>query len=209
MTATIDDILTRASVIPVLTVHDAARAGDLAKALAAGGLEVVEMTLRTPAALAALGAMKTAAPELAVGMGTLRTSQDVRASLDAGADFLVTPGMSPSLSAAFADLEAAVLPGAMTPSEAATLFEHGFRAQKFFPAEQAGGISMLKALHGPLPDITFCPTGGISRERAGEYLALPNVACVGGSWIAPGAAIADGDWASIEANARFAAGLKG
>lgn len=202
----IDDILKAASVIPVLEVERLEDAGPLASALAAGGLKVVELTLRTGAALEALGEMKRAIPALIVGMGTVRTGSDVERSLAAGADFLVSPGASEALLSAMA--AAPALPGVATASEAMAAVEAGFRALKFFPAEPAGGAAYLRSLAGPLPDILFCPTGGISPERAGDYFALPNVPCVGGTWIATKAMIAKGDWAGIEANAARAAALK-
>ena len=202
----IDDILKVASVIPVLEVERAEDAAPLARSLAAGGLRVVELTLRTGAALEALGEMKRASPALIVGMGTVRTGEDVERSLAAGADFLVSPGTSKSLLSAMT--AAPALPGVATASEAMTAVEAGCRAMKFFPAEPAGGAAYLKSLAGPLPDILFCPTGGIGPERAPDYFALPNVACVGGTWIATKAMIAKGDWADIEANAARAAALK-
>lgn len=202
----IEDILEAASVIPVLEVERAEDAAPLASALALGGLRVIELTLRTAAALDALGAMKRAAPSLIVGMGTIRNGDDVERSLAAGADFLVSPGASASLLRAMKGTPA--LPGVATASEAMTAFEAGFRAMKFFPAEPAGGAAYLKSLSGPLPDIIFCPTGGISPERAADYFALQNVACVGGTWIATRAMIASGDWAGIQSNARLAATLK-
>ncbi len=202
----IEDILAAASVIPVLEVERAEDAAPLASALAAGGLRVIELTLRTAAALDALGAMKRAAPTLIVGMGTIRSGDDVERSLAAGADFLVSPGASASLLRAMKRTPA--LPGVATATEAMTAYEAGFRAMKFFPAEPAGGAAYLKSLSGPLPDIVFCPTGGISPERVADYFALQNVACVGGTWIATRAMIASGDWAGIQSNARLAATLK-
>lgn len=202
----IDDILKAASVIPVLEVERVEDAAPLARALADGGLRVVELTLRTAAALEALGAMKRAAPECIVGMGTVRTPDDVARSMAAGAHFLVSPGASATLLKAMAGAPA--LPGVATASEAMTAFEAGYRAMKFFPAEPAGGAAYLKSLAGPLPDIVFCPTGGIGPERAHDYFALPNVACVGGTWIATKAMIAAGDFAGIRANAARAAALK-
>ncbi len=202
----IDDILKAASIIPVLEVERLDDAAPLARALAAGGLTIVELTLRTAAALQALGEMKRASPALIVGMGTVRTGEDVERSLAAGADFLVSPGASDALLRAMA--VAPALPGVATASEAMTAFEAGYRAMKFFPAEPAGGATYLKSLAGPLPDLVFCPTGGIGPERAPDYFALPNVACVGGTWIATKAMIAKGDWAGIEANAAKAASLK-
>lgn len=204
----IEKVLAAASVIPVIEIEKAADAEPLARALAAGGLRVVELTLRTACALDAIGAMQSAAPDLVVGMGTIRTPDDVERSLAAGAAFLVSPGATPSLLSAMAGCGAPALPGVATASEAMAAEAAGFRAMKFFPAEPAGGVSYLKSLAGPLPDVVFCPTGGIGAEAAAEYLALPNVACVGGSWIAPKSMIAGGDWQGIEANARRAASLK-
>jgi 2-dehydro-3-deoxyphosphogluconate aldolase/(4S)-4-hydroxy-2-oxoglutarate aldolase len=208
MAMRIDEIINAASVIPVLEVADLAQAAPLAKALAAGGLRVVELTLRTGCALDALKAMQDAAPDLIVGMGTVRTGDDVRRSVEAGAAFLVSPGASVSLLKAIADSGAPALPGVATASEAMTAVEAGFKALKFFPAEPAGGVDYLKSLAGPLPEIVFCPTGGISAEKAPDYLALANVACVGGSWIATKKQISGGDWSAIEGNARRAAGMK-
>ncbi|MFN0023701.1 MAG: bifunctional 4-hydroxy-2-oxoglutarate aldolase/2-dehydro-3-deoxy-phosphogluconate aldolase [Parvularculaceae bacterium] len=202
----LEDILARASVIPVLEVERLADAAPLARALAAGGLEVIELTLRTEAALEAIAAMKRAAPSLIVGMGTVRDAGDVQRALGAGADFLVSPGASPALLGAMAGKPA--LPGVATASEAMTAHDAGFRALKFFPAEAAGGAAYLKSLAGPLPDIVFCPTGGISPDRVPDYFALPNVVCVGGTWIATKAMIVGGDWPGVEANARRAAALK-
>ncbi|TGY89353.1 bifunctional 4-hydroxy-2-oxoglutarate aldolase/2-dehydro-3-deoxy-phosphogluconate aldolase [Marinicauda algicola] len=205
---TLEEILNLATVIPVLTVEDDARAGDLARALHAGGLKVVELTLRTPAALKAMHAMQDAAPDLVVGMGTIRTPDQARRATEEGAHFLVSPGLTPGLGEALAKTGIPALPGVATASEAMAAREQGFCALKFFPAEPAGGIAYLKALHGPLPDLVFCPTGGIGRETAPAYFALPNVACVGGSWIATGAMIEAGDWDAVTANARAAAQLK-
>ena len=204
----IDDIMRAASVIPVLEVADLETAAPLAKALAAGGLRVVELTLRTACALDALGAMREAAPELVVGMGTVRAEEDVARSLDAGAAFLVSPGADAGLLAALARSGAPVLPGVATASEAMTVAAAGLSAMKFFPAEPAGGVPYLKSLAGPLPGLVFCPTGGISADRAPDYLALPNVACVGGSWIATRAMIRNGDWDGVTENARRAASMK-
>lgn len=205
---TIDKILAASTVIPVLEVTSLDKAAPLAKALAAGGLRVVELTLRTDCALAAVAAMKAAAPNLMVGMGTVRTSDDISASLEAGADFLVSPGASAALLDALAASGAPALPGVATASEAMTAHDAGFAALKFFPAEASGGIAYLKSLSGPLPELSFCATGGITAERAPDYLALSNVACVGGSWIAARSHIENGDWATIEANAKKAASIR-
>ncbi len=203
----IDDILEAASVIPVLEVPSLEKAAPLAEALAKGGLRVIELTLRTACALDAVKVMQDVAPDLIVGMGTIRTSDDVTKSIDAGATFLVSPGASPALLDALTKSGAPALPGVATASEAMTAYEAGFKAQKFFPAEPAGGIAYLKSLAGPLPDINFCPTGGISAERALGYLALPNVACVGGSWIATKQMINDGDWDAIAQNSKRASDM--
>lgn len=201
-------VLDAASVIPVLTLHDVAKAAPLAEALAAGGLRVIEMTLRTECALAAMAEMKRAVPGLYVGMGTLRSRDDVSASVDAGADFLVSPGLTPDLAKAMLECGVGGLPGVSTASEAMSAKAMGFEALKFFPAEQSGGAPWLKSIAGPLPDIRFCPTGSISEDLAPSYLALPNVACVGGSWITPAKAIEAGDWSQITENARRAERLK-
>jgi 2-dehydro-3-deoxyphosphogluconate aldolase/(4S)-4-hydroxy-2-oxoglutarate aldolase len=170
-------------VIPVLTIHDAADAVPLARALADGGLTTIEVTLRTEAALEAVRLIRAELPEITCGTGTLRTPADVSASLDAGAQFLVSPGATDGLLDAFAASGVPSLPGAATPSEVMRLAERGFLLQKFFPAEASGGTAALKALAGPLPDVSFCATGGIHAGNADAYLALPNVVAVGGSWM--------------------------
>ena len=208
MAPTLDQVLDAASVIPVLVVDEVADAAPLGKALARGGLTVVELTLRTPAALAAMQAMQEAAPELIVGMGTVRSGDEARAAAEAGAAFLVSPGLTPRLAVELTETGLPCLPGVATAGEAMQAREQGFGALKFFPAEPAGGIAYLKALAGPLPDIRFCPTGSISRDRAPDYLALPNVACCGGSWIADAKLVGAKDWARIEDNARAAAAMK-
>lgn len=204
----IEEVLSVASVIPVLVLDDVALAAPLARALQAGGLRVAELTLRTTAALAALPAMKAAAPDMIVGMGTVLDADQAQAALAAGADFLVSPGATPALLAQFRATGAAALPGVATLSEAMAARAAGFHALKFFPAEAAGGPAYLSAIAGPLPDLVFCPTGGIGRARAADYLNLANVACVGGSWIAPADLLATGDFAAIAENARFASSLK-
>ena len=208
MTITLETLVRAASVIPVLTVGEAEKAAPLARALKAGGLTVVEMTLRTPAALDVLTAMKQAEPDMIIGMGTIRTPEQVAASMRAGADFLVSPGLSPELIPALLACGLPVLPGVATAGEAMSAVEAGFEVLKFFPAEQAGGRAYLKSIAGLLPDIRFCPTGSITREMAPDYLALPNVVCVGGSWIATGAMIEAGDWATITGNAAAASAMK-
>jgi 2-dehydro-3-deoxyphosphogluconate aldolase/(4S)-4-hydroxy-2-oxoglutarate aldolase len=203
---TVDAVCDAAPVIPVLIVEDLAIAAPLARALVAGGLRALEVTLRSPVALDAISAMVEAAPDAIVGAGTLRTPADVAACQAAGATFGVSPGGPDAL------LDAAqgwpFLPGCATPTEAMRLAERGFRVVKFFPAGPAGGPSYLKALASPLPDLSFCPTGGVSLANAPEYLSLPNVRVVGGSWVAPPDALAAGDWDRVTALAREAAGLK-
>jgi 2-dehydro-3-deoxyphosphogluconate aldolase/(4S)-4-hydroxy-2-oxoglutarate aldolase len=203
----IREILSLAPVVPVLTVTDLETAVPLARALAAGGLRVLEITLRTPVAIAAVEAMRKAVPDAVVGVGTLTRAVDFAAADRAGAQFGVTPGLTPELAAASRGARFPLLPGVMTPTELITARAAGFNVLKLFPAQQAGGVGMLQALGAPFPDVLFCPTGGITRATAADYLALPNVACVGGSWVAPKAKLDAGDWAGIEALARDAAAL--
>lgn len=197
-----------APVIPVLVIEEAAKARPLAEALVAGGLPVLEVTLRTSAALEAIRAMAEV-PGGHVGAGTLITAEDVRAAKAAGATFGVSPGATDALLAACEDEGLPLLAGAATASEAMRLLARGYDMLKFFPAEASGGAPALKALGGPLPQISFCPTGGVSPGNAVEYLKLGTVPCVGGSWIAPADLVAAGDWGAIEAKAREAAGLSG
>ena len=196
-----------APVIPVLVVADAAKAGGLATALVAGGLPVLEVTLRTPAALDVIREMAKV-PGGHVGAGTVLTPDDVKRAKDAGASFAVSPGATERLVRACEDAELPLLPGSATASEVMRAMEWGYSMLKFFPAEAAGGAKMLKSLGGPLPQVSFCPTGGVSPSNAGDYLSLSNVICVGGSWISPDAEVAAGDWAAIEARARQARTLK-
>ncbi len=185
-------------------LKDAGSARPLAEALVAGGLPVLEVTLRTPAALAAIRAM-AGVPGGVVGAGTLVTPGDVRAAVDAGATFGVSPGATDALLAACEAEGLPLLAGAATATEAMAMLERGYDVLKFFPAEAAGGAAALKAIGAPLPQIAFCPTGGVSPANADSYLSLPNVLCAGGSWVAPADKIAAGDWAGIEALARDAA----
>jgi 2-dehydro-3-deoxyphosphogluconate aldolase/(4S)-4-hydroxy-2-oxoglutarate aldolase len=180
----------------------------LARALSAGGLRVLEVTLRTPVALAAIEAMRREVPEAVIGVGTLTRPVDFAAADRVGAQFGVTPGLTPELAAAARGARFPLLPGVMTPTELISALTAGFSVFKLFPAQQAGGIGMLKALGGPFPDAKFCPTGGVTRASAPEYLALANVVCVGGSWLAPPDSMAAGDWSGIEALARDAAALR-
>ena len=204
----IRDIVALSPVIPVLTVRDLAHAVPLARALAGGGLRVLEITLRTPVALEAIEAMRKAVPEAVVGAGTLTRAVDFAAAGRVGAQFGVTPGLNADLVAAARGARFPLLPGIMTPSELIGARAAGFDVLKLFPAQQAGGVAMLRALSGPFPDISFCPTGGVTRATAAEYLALPNVVCVGGSWFTPPEMLAAGDWDGIEALARDAASLR-
>ncbi|HZZ90199.1 MAG TPA: bifunctional 4-hydroxy-2-oxoglutarate aldolase/2-dehydro-3-deoxy-phosphogluconate aldolase [Caulobacteraceae bacterium] len=204
---TIDDILAAGPVMPVVVIDDAAHAVPLARALVAGGIRAIEITLRTGAALDAIQAISRDAPGAIPGVGTALTGADVLAALEAGARFIVSPGCTPALTAAAVGSGLPFLPGVATASELMAGMEAGLSAFKFFPAAQAGGVEGLKALAGPFPKARFCPTGGVGEVNAAEYLALPNVVCVGGSWIAPRAAIAAGDFATIEGLARAAARL--
>jgi len=204
----IREIVGLVPVIPVLTVTELEHAVPLARALAGGGLRVLEITLRTPVALAAIEAMRKAVPDVIVGVGTLTRAVDFAAADRVGAQFGVTPGLTPELAAASRGARFPLLPGVMTPTELITARAAGFHILKLFPAQQAGGLGMLQAMGAPFPDVLFCPTGGITRATAADYLALPNVVCVGGSWVAPQAMLAARDWAGIEALARDAATLK-
>ncbi|MBD0417918.1 bifunctional 4-hydroxy-2-oxoglutarate aldolase/2-dehydro-3-deoxy-phosphogluconate aldolase [Streptomyces sp. TRM S81-3] len=200
-------VLDLAPVVPVVVVEDAADAVPLARALAAGGLPAIEVTLRTPAAVDAIRAVAREVPDAVVGAGTLITPEQVTEVVAAGARFLVSPGWTDALLAAMRASGVPFLPGVSTTSEVVALLERGVREMKFFPAEAAGGTAYLKALAAPLPQARFCPTGGIGPASAPEYLALPNVGCVGGSWMLPKDAVADRDWGRVEALAREAAAL--
>jgi len=201
------DVMRDAPVIPVIVLHDVAHAVPLARALLAGGIRMLEVTLRTPQALACIERIAKEVPEAVAGAGTLRSAADVQASVMAGARFGVSPGYTPAVGQACRDAGLPLLPGVATGSEIMMAQEDGFTELKFFPALQAGGIPMLKAWQGPFGEVSFCPTGGVSASNAHEFLALSNVACVGGSWIVPNDAIAAGDWGRIEQLARAAAGL--
>lgn len=200
------EICLLAPVVPVLVIDDVSKAEGLAKALIAGGLPALEVTLRTANALDAIRAMADVEGGV-VGAGTLLTPADVKAAKAAGAKFGVSPGATPKLLDACAEYELPLLPGAATATEVMTLLELGYTVQKFFPAEAAGGAPALKSIGGPIPQVRFCPTGGISLKNARDYLSLPTVMCVGGSWVAPAAMVAAGDWAGITALASEAAKL--
>jgi 2-dehydro-3-deoxyphosphogluconate aldolase/(4S)-4-hydroxy-2-oxoglutarate aldolase len=198
-------ILTAAPVVPVLTIESAATAVPLARALVAGGLTALEVTLRTAAGLDCIRAIRDEVEGCNVGAGTVLDARQVDDAVAAGATFLVSPGVSPRLLAAARNCPVPFLPGVATAGEAMALAEEGFGILKFFPAEPAGGIAYLKALGAPLPSVRFCPTGGVGVTNAAAYLALANVICVGGSWVAPADALASGNWTRVTALAREAA----
>lgn len=201
------EVMQDAPVIPVIVLQDRAHAVPLARALVAGGIRMLEVTLRTPVALACIEAIAREVPEAVIGAGTVRSAADAQAAAMAGARFVVSPGYTRAVGKACHDLGIALLPGVATGSEIMMAQEDGYTELKFFPAMQAGGAAMLKAWHGPFNDVRFCPTGGITAANAAEFLALPNVACVGGSWLTPADAMASGDWARITRLAAEAAAL--
>ena len=204
----IRSIMRARPVMPVMVLEDVATAMPLAQALVRGGIKVLEITMRTPVALDCVRAICKALPDVIMGVGTIVSPADLDAAVAAGAAFGVSPGVTDALLAYAAEKNFALLPGVMTPSDVMRALQHGYTALKLFPAQQAGGIGMLKALGGPFPQVLFCPTGGIDAKTAPDFLALKNVACVGGSWLAPADLVAAGDWAGIEALARAAAALK-
>jgi len=207
-TPSLETVMTAAPVMPVITIHDVADAVPLARALIAGGLHALEITLRTEAAVPAIAAIARAIPDALVGAGTVRGHEQMRAVKDAGGRFCVAPGTTPSLLEASNLLQMSLLPGAATASEVMGLLEVGITHMKFFPAEAAGGAAFLRGIAGPLPEARFCPTGGIKPHTAPDYLVLPNVLCVGGTWVCPPDALAAKDWQRIESLAREAAALK-
>lgn len=202
-----DNLVRGMRVVPVVVIEEADVAVPLAETLLASGLQAIEVTLRTPAALDAIAAISNKVPELVVGAGSIRNSAQVTDVLKAGARFGVSPGHSAALLDAVDAANLPFIPGAVTPSESLALLERGYTLQKFFPAGVAGGMPYLKAVSGPLPEVRFMPTGGISVENAPDYLALPNVACIGGSWMVPAAALRDRDFETIATLAKAAAAL--
>lgn len=198
------EVMQDAPVIPVIVLRDVRHAVPLAHALVAGGIRMLEVTLRTPEALACIERIAREVAGAVVGAGTVRNSADARAAFDAGARFAVSPGYTAAVGHACRALGLPLLPGVATASEIMAAQQDGFAALKFFPALQAGGAAMLRAWNGPFGDVVFCPTGGVTPQNAAELLALPNVACVGGSWLAPAKLLVAGDWARIEALAREA-----
>ena len=200
-------LLSRVPVVPVVVIDDLAHAVPVARALVAGGLPVIELTLRTPVALDAVRAIADEVPEILVGAGTIVAPGQAKEALDAGARFLVSPGTTPPLLDAMAGTGLPFLPGTATVSEVLAVLEAGFTEMKFFPAEASGGAAFLRSIASPVPAARFCPTGGITAATATSYLALPNVGCVGGSWLTPADALAAGDWARVERLAAEAADL--
>jgi 2-dehydro-3-deoxyphosphogluconate aldolase/(4S)-4-hydroxy-2-oxoglutarate aldolase len=205
---TLEEILKSGPVIPVVTIDDASKAVPMAKALVAGGIRAIEITLRTQAALDAVKAIAAEVPDAIPGVGTVLTVGHLSAAAHAGAKFAISPGATPALLAAARPGPIPYLPGVATASELMACLEVGITCCKFFPAAEAGGVAALKALYGPFPTARFCPTGGVDAKTAAGYLALPNVLCVGGSWITPRDALAAGDFARIEQLAREAAALR-
>lgn len=201
-------VMQDAAVIPVIVLHDVRHAVPMAQALVAGGIRMLEVTLRTPQALACIEAIAHHVPEAVVGAGTVRSAADAQAALQAGARFAVSPGYTQALGQTCRQLGLAWLPGVATGSEIMQAQADGFTALKFFPALQAGGAAMLRAWSGPFGDIQFCPTGGVTPDNAAQLLALPNVVCVGGSWLTPADALAAGDWPRITALAQAACALR-
>lgn len=201
----IERILRLSPVMPVVIIEEAELAPDLARALVRGGIRVVEITLRTPAALAAIEAIARQVPEIAVGAGTVLSAEDLRAAVSAGATFAISPGLTPALLSAAASSPIPYLPAIATASELMQGLAAGYQYFKFFPAGPAGGTAMLKAFAGPFPQASFCPTGGITQDSVRSYLDLPNVLCAGGSWLSPASALAARDWKRIEALASRAA----
>ncbi|WP_114240181.1 bifunctional 4-hydroxy-2-oxoglutarate aldolase/2-dehydro-3-deoxy-phosphogluconate aldolase [Dyella sp. C9] len=204
----VEATLRLAPVVPVVIIEDVRAAVPMARALVAGGTPAIEITLRTPAALDAIKAIAEEVEGAVVGVGTVLSAKDLRAAHKAGARFAVSPGVSPGLLDAADDSELPLLPGTATASEVMTLLERGYRHVKFFPAVPAGGHKLIGAWASPLPQMKFCPTGGISLANANDFLSLPNVICVGGSWLTPADKLRGGDWAGIEQLAREAAALR-
>ena len=208
MAVTIKEVMTTSPVMPVMVINQLEQAVPLAQALVDGGLKVLEITLRTPVALEAIRKIKAEVPGAIVGAGTIINTATLQQAIDAGAEFIVSPGVTDELITAALQSGVPILPGVATSSEVMKLLQLGITAMKFFPAEAAGGIPMLKSFAGPLPQVTFCPTGGINPKNAPDYLALKNVACVGGSWMAPAELVDAGDWDEIRRRAAEAAALK-
>jgi 2-dehydro-3-deoxyphosphogluconate aldolase/(4S)-4-hydroxy-2-oxoglutarate aldolase len=208
MTVSIQQVMTTSPVMPVMVINRLELAVPLAQALVNGGLKVLEITLRTPVALDAIRLIKNEVPGAIVGAGTIINTLTLDQALKVGAEFIVSPGVTESLLDAALRSGLPILPGVVTPSEVMRLIDKGITAMKFFPAEAAGGIPMLKSINGPLPQVTFCPTGGVTPKNAPDYLALNNVSCVGGSWMAPANLVDEEDWQEITRRASEAASLR-
>lgn len=208
MNVSIKEVMTTSPVMPVMVINHLEHAVPLARALVDGGLKVLEITLRTPVALECIRRIKAEVPDAIVGAGTIINTHTLYQAVDAGAEFIVSPGITENLLDEALASGVPILPGVITPSEVMRLLEKGITAMKFFPAEAAGGIPMLKSIGGPLPQVTFCPTGGVNPKNAPDYLALNNVACVGGSWMAPADLVDAENWAEITRRASEAAALK-
>lgn len=202
-----EDLLRLAGILPVVAVDTLDQARGVANALLEGGLPVIELTLRTPIAMEALATLKKELPGFSIGAGTVLTIDQIGQCIGAGADFLVTPGTPAAMAQSLASAPIPVVPGAGTVTELLTLLQLGFHCCKLFPANAVGGLAMLKGLHGPVPQLKLCPTGGITEATAAEYLAQPNVVCIGGSWMVPKDWIAAGDWARVRETASRAAGI--
>ncbi|MBB3277007.1 MULTISPECIES: bifunctional 4-hydroxy-2-oxoglutarate aldolase/2-dehydro-3-deoxy-phosphogluconate aldolase [unclassified Pseudoxanthomonas] len=201
-----EQLLRAASILPVVTVHTLDEARRVSEALLAGGLPAIELTLRTPVAMEALAMLKRELPDIVIGAGTVLTVEQMQRSIDAGADFLVTPGTTTEMADALADADVPVVPGAATPTELLSLMARGFRVCKLFPASAVGGLAMLKGLAGPLSELKLCPTGGIGEDTAADYLSQPNVVCIGGSWMVPKNWLEAGEWDKVrESSAKAAA----
>lgn len=199
-------LLRAAGILPVVTVHTLDEARSVSSALLEGGLPAIELTLRTPVAMEALAMLKRELPDIVIGAGTVLTTEQMQQSIDAGADFLVTPGTPPAMAEALAAAPIPVVPGAATPTELLSLMARGFRVCKLFPATAVGGLAMLKGLAGPLSELKICPTGGITEDTAADYLSQPNVVCIGGSWMVPGNWLQQGQWDKVrESSAKAAA----
>ena len=199
-------LLRAAGILPVVTVHTLDEARSVSSALLEGGLPAIELTLRTPVAMEALAMLKRELPDIVIGAGTVLTTEQMQQSIDAGADFLVTPGTPPAMAEALAEAPIPVVPGAATPTELLSLMARGFRVCKLFPATAVGGLAMLKGLAGPLSELKICPTGGITEDTAADYLSQPNVVCIGGSWMVPGSWLQQGQWDKVrESSAKAAA----
>lgn len=201
-----EQLLRAAGILPVVTVHTLDEARRVSEALLAGGLPAIELTLRTPVAMEALAMLKRELPDIVIGAGTVLTVEQMQRAIDAGADFLVTPGTTTEMADALADADVPVVPGAATPTELLSLMARGFRVCKLFPASAVGGLAMLKGLAGPLSELKLCPTGGIGEDTAADYLSQPNVVCIGGSWMVPKNWLEAGEWDKVrESSAKAAA----